>query len=170
MREMTPLLHWLMAYLLERRCNGSKNQMAQLLEVDHQTLRLAFRRTEQEKAGLTPRLAERIMCYFFTHREELDEAIQMYSHQAELRNVCPQAKDGGQYLLARMRGKKNAPQYMETVELLENLRRLLGCLQMSVGENARYCQMHGNCPLQQLVVIYNHYLAEIPERGESHAG
>lgn len=163
MCKMTPLFHWLMEYLLREECDNSKNRMADMLGIDRQTLRRAFRRTEQENTGVTPMVAEKIMLYFFEHKQELDNAINEYGRQAVALSACPQFRKTAEKLTDRLEGSTSVPQYAETVHIIEALQLTLGChrVELSGSDHTRgYCYLHADCPLNQLIALYNHYLAE----------
>ena len=165
MCKSTPLFHWLMEYMLRRRCEGSKNKMADLLSIDRQTLRRAFRRTEQENAGVTPMLAERMIHYFFVHKDQLDQAIAEYGENAKLSNTCPQ-EAGGYALTDYLNGSMDVPQYDETVRMIESFQEAIGCRSTATAVTDKaaqgtlsHCQVRNSCPIWQLITLYNHYLA-----------
>lgn len=164
MCKTTSLFYWLLRFLLEECCAGSKNRMAEVLDVDRQTMRRAFRRAEQDAAHITPMVAEQLMSYYFTHKNLLDRAVSEYNVLATAVTACPQVFEKGIPLTKRLEGPTDIPQYTETRDIIERLQHVLGCTpQDNKSRNIHfgvYCQLYSNCPLLQLVALYNRYLSK----------
>ena len=106
MCKTTSLFYWLLRFLLEEDCAGSKNRMAQVLEVDRQTIRRAFRRAEQDDAHITPMVAEQLLSYYFAHKELLDRAISQYNDLSTAVTACPQVFEKGMPLTQQLEGPR----------------------------------------------------------------
>ncbi len=165
MCKVTPIFSWLMQFLLEQRCEGSKNKMADMLGVDRQTISRAFRRTEQDNARVTPMLAEQIMLYFVELKDALDDALKKYGEHTVVEVACPMARMVKGWLEGQLQGSPDSPQHSDMMDVLENLEKSLDCsihIAQGTGEHhGRYCRLHAKCPLVQLVEFYNRYLAEL---------